>query len=75
MVLSGGVLSISIKARRVKHFLDPDTHLDYTLNIFLCLHLEIRISSFLLICIGTSVPDTSLAENFLDNQVRIEFYF
>ncbi len=58
------------RARRVRHFLGP--HLDYTLNIFkknifLCLHLvialELKISSFPLICISTSVPDTSLRQS------------
>jgi hypothetical protein len=68
------------RARRVQHFLDPDSHLDYTLNIFkkyffLCLHLvialEIRISlSVLARLIHTS---GNLADNFLDYQAIIEF--
>ncbi len=64
--------TLPTRARRVQHFLDPDpdpdriliTLLIFSRNIFLYLYLvialEIRISSFPLICIGTSAPDTFL---------------
>jgi hypothetical protein len=60
-----GLKRLLIRTRRVQHFWTRTciliTLLIFSRNTFLCLHLEIRISSPPLICIGTSAPDASLS--------------